>query len=83
MLDFWRLELVNWVMFYESIYEIPHEEQPSEDMINDDDALDQWVSDYKTKRRHEQSDHKRLVPSAASHAVTGESQPRRASRSRG
>lgn len=41
-LDDVRLYLIHWVQVYCSIYEMPENERPTEDVIEDDARLDRW-----------------------------------------
>jgi hypothetical protein len=40
------LNLVYWSHYYQNIYEMMPEDQPNEDIIDDDEALDAYLSDY-------------------------------------
>jgi len=44
------LNLVYWSHYYQNIYEMMPEDQPSEDIIEDDEALDAYLSDYYKER---------------------------------
>lgn len=43
--------LIYWSQVYDSVYEAY--ERPSEDVINDDDALDKWFESQSAKRKHD------------------------------
>lgn len=44
------LNLVYWSHYYQNIYEMLPEDQPSEDIIEDDEALDAYMKDYYEER---------------------------------
>lgn len=44
------LNLVYWSHYYQNIYEMMPEDQPNEDIIEDDEALDAYLSDYYKER---------------------------------
>ena len=46
-----QLLLSHYIAFYESIYELPESERPSDDVIEDDRKLDQWILEWKLKMR--------------------------------
>lgn len=51
-----QLSMLYWSNYYQSIYEMLPDDQPSEDIIKDDTALDSFMEDYfkrKTKERKE------------------------------
>lgn len=45
--------LVRWITFYEQLYELDDVERPTEEVINDDEALDKFIDDYKTYQKRE------------------------------
>jgi len=47
------LNLAYWSHYYQNIYEMMPEDQPSEDIIDDDDALDAYLADYYKERNKE------------------------------
>jgi len=44
------LNLVYWSHYYQNIYEMMPEDQPSDDIIEDDEALDAYLKDYYDER---------------------------------
>jgi len=44
------LNLAYWSHYYQNIYEMMPEDQPSEDIIEDDEALDAYLNDYYKER---------------------------------
>lgn len=44
------LNLAYWSHYYQNIYEMMPEDQPNEDIIEDDEALDAYLSDYYKER---------------------------------
>lgn len=46
-------QLVSWTMQYDMIYELPFSERPSEDIIENDEAFDKFMTDYVRKIRAE------------------------------
>lgn len=55
-LDDVRLYLVHWVQVYSSIYEMPENERPSEDVINDDARLDRWFMSRPSSSKNNEYD---------------------------
>lgn len=49
-----QLHLVSWVRFYASIYDMPN--RPSDDIIDDDDSLDQWLVNQRLQNRKSEMD---------------------------
>lgn len=47
------LNLTYWSNFYQSIYDMLPEDQPSNDIIDDDEALDAYLKDYYDERHNE------------------------------
>jgi hypothetical protein len=47
------LNLAYWSHYYQNIYEMLPDDQPSEDIIEDDEALDAYLNDYYKERRKE------------------------------
>lgn len=45
--------LVSWSMLYDNVYE--SSECPSEDIINDDDALDEWLEEQQNKNKNKEN----------------------------
>ena len=48
--------LLYWSNYYQSIYEMLPDEQPDEDIINDDDALDAYMERYFKEREADRND---------------------------
>jgi len=44
------LNLAYWSHYYQNIYEMMPEDQPNEDIIEDDEALDAYLKDYYKER---------------------------------
>lgn len=47
------LNLAYWSHYYQNIYEMMPDDQPSEDIIEDDEALDAYLNDYYNERKRE------------------------------
>jgi len=47
------LNLAYWSHYYQNVYEMMPEDQPSEDIIEDDEALDAYLQDYYSERNKE------------------------------
>ncbi len=47
------LNLAYWSHYYQNIYEMLPDDQPSEDIIEDDEALDAYLNDYYNERKKE------------------------------
>lgn len=47
------LNLAYWSHFYQNIYEMMPEDQPSDDIIADDEALDAYLADYHKERQQD------------------------------
>jgi hypothetical protein len=45
------LNLAYWSHFYQNIYEMLPEDQPSHDVIEDDESLDAYLEDYYRERK--------------------------------
>jgi hypothetical protein len=63
-----QLNLTYWSSFYENILSMLPEDQPDQEVVEDDEALDRWLEDYhkeRTQERQEARDSKRFGPSSA------------------
>lgn len=61
-----RLHFVAWLMFYDKVYNLP-DGAPSQDIINDDALLDDWISNYNMKKVAERTGATNRKKSATDH----------------
>lgn len=52
-LSFDQLNLISWSSYYITVYDMSLKDRPSEDIINDDDKLDEYLLEYSKKVRAE------------------------------
>jgi hypothetical protein len=45
-----KVRFLHWLNFYNSIYELDKKERPSQDIIDNDVLLDEWVRLYNLKQ---------------------------------
>lgn len=45
-----QLQLIEYADFYKKVYELPPDERPSDDVIEDDVELDRYLADLTRKR---------------------------------
>jgi hypothetical protein len=53
-----QLNLLYWSNYYQSIFEMLPDDQPDEETIKDDDALDRFMEDYFKRRQEERNEGK-------------------------
>lgn len=49
-----QLSLVYWSQFYQNVFEMMSDERPSEEIIEDDEALDAYMNDWYAERNRDQ-----------------------------
>ena len=48
-----KIELLHWLEFYKSINDLPEEDRPRKEVIEDDSLCDNWLQNYFHKRKME------------------------------
>lgn len=49
-----QIQLLSWSMYYQSVYDLPFSDRPSEDIINNDDSLDNYMEQLSKKLKAEE-----------------------------
>lgn len=54
-----QLNLIGWSKWYDGIFEMPHKDKPSDSLMEDDEGLDKYISEYIRKLNAESDSFKR------------------------